>query len=158
MVRRGRINSFEIRFESQLWPQVIADSAQVNNTTQRSRTGSEKANVGALFGFEANIKKNPLIVTVSGLFNFFSKTYQLHELQAQGKSENDILKALELRSEWFLKDYRAATRQYSKAQLENAISQLRRYDLRSKGIETDTTNNGDEQLMKELFFKILNQG
>ena len=35
----------------------IADSAQVNNTTQRSRTGSEKANVGALFGFEANIKK-----------------------------------------------------------------------------------------------------
>lgn len=35
----------------------IADSAQVNNTTQRSRTGSEEASIGALFGFEENIKK-----------------------------------------------------------------------------------------------------
>ncbi len=106
--------------------------------------------------FEANIKKNPLIVTISGLFNFFSKTFQLQELQAQRKSETEILKALELRSEWFLRDYRAATSNFSKPQLENIISQLRRYDLRSKGVETDTTNNGDEQLMKELFFKILN--
>jgi flagellar L-ring protein FlgH len=35
----------------------IADSAQVNNTTQRSRTGSEDASVGALFGFEDKLKK-----------------------------------------------------------------------------------------------------
>jgi flagellar L-ring protein precursor FlgH len=35
----------------------IADSAQVNNTTQRSRTGSEDASIGALFGFENSIKK-----------------------------------------------------------------------------------------------------
>src|SRR5689334_21151131 len=35
----------------------IADSAQVNNSTQRSRTGSEEANLQALLGLESNIKK-----------------------------------------------------------------------------------------------------
>jgi flagellar L-ring protein FlgH len=35
----------------------IADSAQVNNTTARSRTGSESAGVQALLGFENNITK-----------------------------------------------------------------------------------------------------
>jgi flagellar L-ring protein FlgH len=35
----------------------IADSAQVNNTTQRSRTSSEESGVQALLGFESNIQK-----------------------------------------------------------------------------------------------------
>jgi flagellar L-ring protein precursor FlgH len=35
----------------------IADSAQVNNSTQRSRTGSEAAGVQALLGFEDKLKK-----------------------------------------------------------------------------------------------------
>ena len=35
----------------------IADSAQVNNSTQRSRTGSEAAGIQALLGLEANIQK-----------------------------------------------------------------------------------------------------
>ncbi|MDZ4760776.1 MAG: flagellar basal body L-ring protein FlgH [Alphaproteobacteria bacterium] len=35
----------------------IADSAQVNNTTQRSRTSTTEAGVQALLGFEANIVK-----------------------------------------------------------------------------------------------------
>lgn len=106
--------------------------------------------------FESNIKRNPLIGTIAGLFNFFSKVFQLHELQAQGKSENEILKSLDLRSEWFLRDYRLAARNFSKGQVENVISLLRQFDLRSKGVETDTTSTGDEALQKELFFRILN--
>jgi flagellar L-ring protein precursor FlgH len=35
----------------------IADSAQVNNTTKTSRTGSSDASVDAALGFEANLKK-----------------------------------------------------------------------------------------------------
>lgn len=35
----------------------IADSAQVNNSTQRSRTSSEESGIQALLGFEANIQK-----------------------------------------------------------------------------------------------------
>ncbi len=35
----------------------IADSAQVNNSTQRSRSSSEEAGIQALLGFEANLQK-----------------------------------------------------------------------------------------------------
>ena len=35
----------------------IADSAQVNNSTQRSRTTSEESGIQALLGFESNIQK-----------------------------------------------------------------------------------------------------
>ncbi len=35
----------------------IADSAQVNNSTQRSRTSSEDASIQALLGYEANLQK-----------------------------------------------------------------------------------------------------
>jgi flagellar L-ring protein precursor FlgH len=35
----------------------IADSAQVNNSTQRSRTSSEESGIQALLGFEANLQK-----------------------------------------------------------------------------------------------------
>lgn len=103
--------------------------------------------------FAANIRKNPLIVTISSLFAYFSKVYMLHSLK--GSSDAEILKALELRSDWFLKEYRIAANNYTPAQTVQVISLLREYDLRSKGVDTDTTNTGDEALMKELFWKIL---
>ena len=104
--------------------------------------------------FASNIRKNPLIVTVSSLFAYFSKVYVLHSLK--GSSDAEILKALDLRSDWFLKEYKIAANNYSPAQTAHVISLLKEYDLRSKGVDTDTTNTGDEELMKELFWKILN--
>lgn len=103
--------------------------------------------------FASNIRKNPLIVTISSLFAYFSKVYMLHSLK--GSSDAEILKALELRSDWFLKEYRIAANNYTPAQTVRIISLLKEYDLRSKGVDTDTTNTGDEALMKELFWKIL---
>lgn len=104
--------------------------------------------------FASNIRKNPLIVTVSSLFAYFSKVYMLHSLK--GSSDAELVKALELRSDWFLKEYKIAANNYSPAQTVRVISLLKEYDLRSKGVDTDTTNTGDEELMKELFWKILN--
>jgi DNA polymerase-3 subunit delta len=104
--------------------------------------------------FAANIRKNPLIVTVSSLFAYFSKVYMLHSLK--GSSDAELLKTLDLRSDWFLKEYKIAANNYSPAQTAQVISLLKEYDLRSKGVETDTTNTGDEELMKELFWKIIN--
>lgn len=104
--------------------------------------------------FAANIRKNPLIVTISSLFAYFSKVYMLHALK--GSSDAEILKALDLRSDWFLKEYKIAANNYTPAQTVRVISLLKEYDLRSKGVDTDTTNTGDEELMKELFWKILN--
>ncbi|MFN0014752.1 MAG: DNA polymerase III subunit delta [Saprospiraceae bacterium] len=103
--------------------------------------------------FAANIRKNPLIVTVSSLHAYFSKVYMLHFLH--GNSDADMSKALDLRSDFFLKEYKLAAKNYPLQQTEHILYLLREYDLRSKGVNTDTTNTGDEELMKELFFKML---
>jgi len=103
--------------------------------------------------FASNIRKNPLIVTISSLFSYFSKVYMLHFLK--NASDAEMVKSLELRSEWFLKEYKMALNNYSLAQTMQIISLLKTYDLRSKGVDTDTTNTGEEELMKELFWKIL---
>lgn len=105
--------------------------------------------------FAANIRKNPLIVTISSLYGYFSKVYMLHALK--GATDAEILKALDLRSDWFLKEYRIAANNYSTAQTVAVISLLREYDLRSKGINNDNTSTGEEELMKELFWRMLHQ-
>lgn len=103
--------------------------------------------------FGSNMRKNPLIVTLSSLFAYFSKVYMLHFLR--GKSDAEMVKALDLRSDWFLKEYKLAARNYTLGQTENILSVLAKYDLRSKGVETNTTNTGEAELMKELFWKII---
>lgn len=103
--------------------------------------------------FMANIRKNPLIVTIASLYAYFSKVYMLHFLQ--GSSDADMVKALDLRSDWFLKEYKLAARHYTRSQTETILHHLKEYDLRSKGVDTDTTNTGEEELMKELFWKML---
>jgi DNA polymerase-3 subunit delta len=104
--------------------------------------------------FSSNIRKNPLIVTISSLFAYFSKVYMLHGMKGQPDAE--ILRALDLRSDWFLKEYKIAAANYNYAQTVKAISILKTYDLRSKGVDNDTTSTGEEELMKELFWKLMN--
>ncbi|MFN0036456.1 MAG: DNA polymerase III subunit delta [Saprospiraceae bacterium] len=102
--------------------------------------------------FAANLKKNPLIVAISSLYAYFSKVFMLHALKGQPDSE--VLKALDLRSDWFLKEYKMAAANFSAAQCAQVIAHLKDYDLRSKGVHNDGTE--ESELMKELFWKILN--
>jgi len=103
--------------------------------------------------FAANIRRNPIVVTIGSLYTYFSKVYMLHSMK--GSSDADMVKTLELRSDWFLKEYKIAANNYSPAQTARVISLLKEYDLRSKGVDNDTTSTGEEELMKELFWKIL---
>ncbi len=109
--------------------------------------------------FAANIRRNPLIMTLASLGSFFAKVYALHFIK--NASEGEQVKALELRFEWFLKDYKAAAQHYSLEKTIAVIGLLRDYDLRSKGVYPDnpspeSSDNTDEvELMKELFWKIL---
>ncbi|TNE60007.1 MAG: DNA polymerase III subunit delta, partial [Bacteroidetes bacterium] len=103
--------------------------------------------------FTANIRKNPLIVTIASLYAYFSKVYMLHFLR--NNSDAEKLQALGLRSDWFLKEYKLAAGNYSLAQTEQILHLLREYDLRSKGVDTDTTHTGDSALTQELFWKML---
>lgn len=122
---------------------------------QKAFAGRETSKIARIRQyFEANIRKNPLIVTISSLHSFYTKVYMLHFLK--NNSDAEKVKLLDLRSDWFLKDYKLAAGHYSLQQTENVLALLRDYDLRSKGVDTDLTHTGEEELMKELFWKILN--
>ncbi|MFK8007058.1 MAG: DNA polymerase III subunit delta [Saprospiraceae bacterium] len=101
--------------------------------------------------FISNPKKNPLVVVVGTLFNFFSKVYLTHFLK--NSSEREMMEKLGVRHAFFLKDYKLAARNYPYQQSQNVISILKEYDLKSKGVDRVNATEGD--LMKEMVFKIL---
>jgi DNA polymerase-3 subunit delta len=103
--------------------------------------------------FGANPRKNPLVVTIGSLFAYFSKVYMLHFLK--NVSDAEVLKTLDLRSDWFLKEYKQAANRYSLSQTAAIIGLLHAFDLRSKGVDTDLTNTSEDALMTDLFYKIL---
>ena len=122
---------------------------------QKAFAGRDLAKIAQIRNyFESNIRKNPLIVTISSLFSFYSKVYMLHFVK--NSSDAEKVKALELRSDWFLKDYKLAANHYTPVQTRKILGFLRDYDLRSKGIGADLTSSGEEEQMKELFWKIIN--
>jgi DNA polymerase-3 subunit delta len=101
--------------------------------------------------FISNPKKNPLVVVVGTLFNFFSKVYLTHFLK--NSSEREMMEKLGVRHAFFLKDYKSAARNYPYQQSQKVISILKEYDLKSKGVDRVNATEGD--LMKEMVFKIL---
>lgn len=108
-----------------------------------------KANRIILY-FADNPKNNPVIVTLSVLFNFFSNLMVYHYLQ--DKSSAVVARELGV-NPYFVKDYQAAAKRFSAAKTLRIISLLRESDARSKGIENVSTDAGD--LLKELVYKIL---
>lgn len=106
--------------------------------------------------FSANPKAGPLPVVMASLYNYFSKLFMLSELRSRSASEQEILKALKLRSNFFLREYNASLRNYPRAKIAQVISILREYDLKSKGVGSLTAAREDGALLKELSFKIMN--
>jgi len=98
----------------------------------------------------ANQKENPLLVTVALLFSFFNKLMIFHSLS--DKSNASVAKALGV-NPFFIGDYTKAAGNYKPDKLIRIISYLREYDLRSKGV--DNVSTSEEDLLKELVFKIL---
>ncbi|MBD1364116.1 DNA polymerase III subunit delta [Mucilaginibacter sp. ZT4R22] len=99
--------------------------------------------------FEANPKANPIVLVLGNLNNFFSKVLAYHYIK--DKSPQSLARELGV-SPYFVKDYEQAARGYSLGKTFQVISYLREYDLKSKGVESNTGQGG---LMKELMFKIL---
>ncbi len=101
--------------------------------------------------FISNPKKNPLVVVVGTLYNFFSKVYQAHYLK--NLSDNELSSALGLRSSYFVRDYKLARKNFSLLKSQEIIALLKEYDLRSKGVENNGTTPGE--LMREMVYQIL---
>jgi DNA polymerase-3 subunit delta len=99
--------------------------------------------------FEANPKANPIVLVLGNLNNFFSKVLAYHYVK--DKSPQNLARELGV-NPYFLKDYEQAARGYNLGKTFQIISYLREYDMKSKGVESNTDHGG---LMKELMFKIL---
>lgn len=102
--------------------------------------------------FEQNPKNNPLIVTISVLFNFFANLMLCY--YSPDKSESGIMKELNLRSSFQARDYTIAMRTYNAFKCIDIIALIRLYDARSKGIGSGASSN-DSDLLRELVFKIM---
>ena len=103
--------------------------------------------------FSANPRKNPLPVVIGSLYGFFSKIYMFH--YAKNLPEKELLSILQLRSAYFLKDYRAAARFYTPQRTQKAIATLKQYDLKSKGVDYNSTGKPDGELLKEMVWHLL---
>lgn len=100
--------------------------------------------------FEKNPKNNPMIMTLSVLFNFFSNLMICY--WAKDKSDKGLADELGLRSPYQGRDYAQAIRNYNAFKCMEIISLLRTYDAKSKGV--DNVSVPDGELLKELLFKI----
>ena len=100
--------------------------------------------------FAENPKDNPMVVTVSILFNFFSQLLHLHGLN--DKSPRHVASALKV-SPYFVNDYITAARNYPMKKVSSVVATLREFDVKSKGVGANAVPQGD--LLKELLVKIV---
>lgn len=101
--------------------------------------------------FEENSKTNPLQMTLSVLFGFFSNLMLAY--YAPEKSEQGIAAQLGLKSPWQAREYMAAMRVYNGVKVMQIIGEIRYCDARSKGVDNSSLTDGD--LLRELIYRIL---
>ena len=96
-------------------------------------------------------KAGPPVVVGSTLFGFFAGVMQAW--YAPSKSDQGLMDQLDLKSDWFLKEYKMAMRNYSAMKTMQIIGKLRETDAMLKGIKKGNTPDGD--IMRELIYFIL---
>lgn len=101
--------------------------------------------------FEENPKTNPIQMTLSLLFNFYSNL--MLSYYSPEKTEQGIASWLGLKSPWASRDYLTAMRRYNGVKTMQIIGEIRYADAKSKGINNASMSDGD--ILRELVFKIL---
>jgi DNA polymerase III subunit delta len=101
--------------------------------------------------FESNTRKNPMIPIVAFLYSFFSKL--LAASQASDKSDKGLVSELKV-SPYAARDYTLALRQYPQQKIMDNISSLRDADLKLKGVNTGSADEG--QIFRELIWRLMN--
>lgn len=101
--------------------------------------------------FEENPKTNPIQMTLSLLFNFYSNL--MLSYYSPEKTEQGIASWLGLKSPWAARDYLTAMRRYNGVKTMQIIGEIRYADAKSKGVGNPSLSDGD--ILRELVFKIL---
>lgn len=100
--------------------------------------------------FAANAKANPIIPMIALLYSFYSKLLIFHG--TKDKSDQSLASAMGVRP-FALKEYKAAARNYPLGKVMQNISFLRKADLRSKGVDSGASADGE--ILKELVFMLM---
>jgi DNA polymerase-3 subunit delta len=101
--------------------------------------------------FSQNPKENPLVVTTSMVFAFFTQLLQYHGLK--DKSQGNVSKVLRV-SPFYVKDYELAARNFPMKKVAAVVAKIRDIDAKSKGVGASNLTHGD--LLKELLVTIFN--
>jgi DNA polymerase III subunit delta len=100
--------------------------------------------------FAENPKSNPMPVTLALLYTYFVRILRYHALK--DKSQGSVASALGV-NPFFVKDIQAAATKYPFSRLITIMSDLREFDLKSKGVDS-TADHGE--LLKEFIYRTLN--
>ena len=101
--------------------------------------------------FEENPKTNPIQMTLSLLFGFFSNLMLAY--YAPEKTEQGIASFIGLKTPWQSREYLSAMRRYSGVKTMQIIGEIRYADAKSKGVGNSSLSDGD--ILRELVFRIL---
>jgi DNA polymerase-3 subunit delta len=101
--------------------------------------------------FAENPKDNPMVVTTSLVFSFFSNVLQYHGLK--DKSPKNVASVLKV-NPYFLSDYNIALKNYPMKKVSQIVGSLRDIDVKSKGVGANAMPNSD--LLKEMLIKVFN--
>ena len=142
---------------TQITPEHIEEnigiSKDFNNFELRKAVGDKdivKAHRIAKY-FADNPKDNPMVVTISLLFSFFSQLLHLHGMN--DKTPRSVASALRI-NPYFVNEYLTAARNYPMKKVSTVIALLRDFDVKGKGVGASAVPQGD--LLKELLVRILN--
>lgn len=100
--------------------------------------------------FGANPGSNPAPVVISGLFSYFQKLINFYFLE--DKSQNSVAASLQVHP-FFVKNYVAASKNYSIKKLVEIVSILREFDMKLKGWGNVSATPAD--LQREMIYRIL---
>lgn len=98
-----------------------------------------------------NPKNNPFVMIPPSLYNYFSNIILYHTLIGQPPQTIASLMGI---NPYFVSEYANASKLYPLKHATRIISILREFDMKGKGL--GAVNLSDEQLYKELVYKILN--
>ncbi len=103
--------------------------------------------------FTLNLNKNPFVITIGQLFNYFNKILIIH--QSSVKEKHHIASAIGV-NPFFVGEYLNASKRYSLSIVLRNIEFIHDADLKFKGIKPFVSSKGKEgALLKELIFKLM---
>ncbi len=100
--------------------------------------------------FAKNPSSNPMVLTLTAIYQYYLKIFRYHFLK--DKSPASVASELGV-NPYFIDEYKNAARIYNPRKCVEVFSMLREYDMRAKGLNNDSTEDGE--LLRELVFKIM---